>query len=499
MSKRSDLILVEDMLEAVERTNKKHIMPKTAALDRINPQMVWVLLAAIMLLPAVVIAQQPASCCQIAKNRGQQAFDKKDYTTAISHWTKGKECPDAAKCPDLDALIKKARDEQQKQKDAAAAEQTRQREAERQRQAAEQERLRREAVAKAADDAYDIAKAANTKAAYQAFLNKYPKSRHATDAKKHIAEIDKALQSAPATTTPSSATPTIPPTFAFIKGGTFDMGCTAEQKDCLDAEKTVTRVTVSDFYLGKYELTVREFQQFINATGYKTDADKDGGSYFWTGSTWEKKSGVNWKCDAAGNIRPSSEYEHPVIHVSWNDAIAYCNWRSEKEGLSKAYTISGDKVTANWNANGYRLPTEAEWEYAARGGGKAVLFGNGKNIADPSEINFFSQESAKKTYSVAGNYRGKTVPVGSLNSPNALGLHDMSGNVWEWCWDWFDSSYYAKSNNSRDPRGPDSGSFRVLRGGSWNFYPLLVRVAVRDYNAPGLRDNGIGFRLARTP
>jgi formylglycine-generating enzyme required for sulfatase activity len=400
MSRRSDLILVEDMLEAVERTNKKRIMPKAAALACANPQMVWVLLAAIMLLPAVLIAQRVASCCQIAKNRGQQAFDRKDYTTAISHWIKGKECPD------LDALIKKALDEQQKLKTA--------------------------------------------------------------DVKKHITEIDKAAQPTPAATTPSSANPTAPAGFAFIKGGTFDMGCTSEQKDCESVEKPVTRVTVSDFYLGKYEVTFDEYDAFCNATGRDKPSDHGRG-----------------------------RGQRPVINVSWNDAIAYCNWRSEKEGLTKVYTISGDKVTANWNANGYRLPTEAEWEYAARSGGKAVLFGNGENVADPKEINFNASTNYKKPYSVAGEYRQKTVPVGSLNSPNALGLHDMSGNVWEWCWDWFDIDHYAKSNNSRDPRGPDSGSYRVYRGGSWLGYPVLARIAFRIGDPPGYRYSDLGFRLAR--
>jgi len=284
----------------------------------------------------------------------------------------------------------------------------------------------------------------------------------------------------------------------FVKGGAFDMGCIAREKDCGDTETPVTRVTVSDFYIGKYEVTVREFELFINATGYQTDADKEGSSFMWTGWAGKMESGVNWKCDVAGNIRPSSEYEHPVIHVSWNDAVAYCNWLSEQEGLSKVYTINGTNVTANWNAKGYRLPTEAEWEYAARGGGKAVLFGNGKNVADPKEINFNASAIRKNDYSIAGEYRRNTIPVGSLNSPNALGLHDMSGNAAEWCWDWFDGDYYAMSNNSRDPRGPDSGSRRVIRGGSWVEAPQHVRVDNRGLGKPGFRFYGLGFRLARS-
>lgn len=280
----------------------------------------------------------------------------------------------------------------------------------------------------------------------------------------------------------------------LVKGGAFDMGGTPEQKDCRDDEKPVTRVTVDDFYMGKYAVTVREFKQFIEATGYKTDADKDGGSNFWTGSKWEKKAGVNWKCDVEGKVRPDSEHNHPVIHISWNDAAAYCNWLSEQQNLAKVYTISGNKVTADWNAKGYRLPTEAEWEYAARGGGKAVLFGNGKNVADPKEINFDASAAFKKDYSVAGEYRGKTVPVGSLNSPNALGLHDMSGNVLEWCWDWKAPYPGGHENNYR---GPASGSYRVCRGGSWFYVPQDVRVADRRYDTPAVRNGYLGFRLAR--
>ncbi|MCB0530320.1 MAG: SUMF1/EgtB/PvdO family nonheme iron enzyme, partial [Saprospiraceae bacterium] len=136
----------------------------------------------------------------------------------------------------------------------------------------------------------------------------------------------------------------------------------------------------------------------------------------------------------------------------------------------------------------YRLPTEAEWEYAAREGGKAVLFGNGKNIIDPNEINFYAKPSLKTSYSIAGTFRQKSVPVGSLNSPNALGLHDMSGNVSEWYSDWFDPVYYKKSP-SDNPTGPDSksyrvvrdlGTFYVVRGGSWSSPPETCRVAARE-------------------
>jgi formylglycine-generating enzyme len=251
----------------------------------------------------------------------------------------------------------------------------------------------------------------------------------------------------------------------LIRGGTFQMGSDDGGND----EKPVHSVTVSDFYLGKYEVTVAEFKTFIDATGYKTDADKGGSSHVYT-DTWKEQQGVNWKHDTRGTLRPSNEYNHPVLHVSWNDAVAYCKWMSEKTG------------------HPYRLPTEAEWEYAAGGG-------NGKRTKWAGT----NTESELKRYA---NYDGNqdgyatTAPVGSLQA-NALGLYDMTGNVWEWCSDWYGSDYY-KNSLSSNPTGPTSGSYRVLRGGSWDSYPRYCRVADRDYLSPGFRYSVIGFRLART-
>ena len=267
-------------------------------------------------------------------------------------------------------------------------------------------------------------------------------------------------------------------TMIAVKGGTFKMGCTSEQQDCQDREKPVHPVTLSDFYIGKYEVTVKEFATFVAATNYQTNADKGDGSYIWTGSEWKLTKGVNWKYDVKGSVRDASEYDHPVIHVSWNDAMAYCAWLSEKIGKT------------------YRLPTEAEWEYAAREGGKAVLFGNGENILYPAQANFDARADYKKPYSVVGTYREKTTSVGTF-APNALGLYDMAGNVWEWCSDWYGSDYY-KNSSQNNPTGATTGTYRVLRGGSWNGYPQGCRVAVRNNGTPSNRYDNIGFRLART-
>lgn len=283
-----------------------------------------------------------------------------------------------------------------------------------------------------------------------------------------------------------------------IEGGEFDMGDTFG--DGRSDEKPVHKVKINTFYLGRNEVSLGEFRQFINATGYETDADKIGKCWVVTDSgSWEEKDDVNWRCDTEGKQRPSDEENHPVIHVSWNDAIAYCNWLSQQEGLKEVYTISESNVTADWEANGYRLPTEAEWEYAARSLGKKYKYawGNGDpngNIAD---------ETAKTKYSswtIWEGYRDgyvHTSPVGTFPQGD-LGLNDMTGNVWEWCWDWFGSSYYQDSSED-NPKGPSSGSDRVLRGGCWFFNSVYVRAANRSYDMPTVSDNDIGFRLSRTP
>ena len=365
--------------------------------------------------------------------------------------------------------------------------------------------------------AFEKAKAENTLDAYRRYLIQFPNGAHTKDAERArqrleqptspngnkkiipyllaimlagtgIWGIPKILKSSGkgTGTTTEEVQPTKEPeiieeggiTLIKVTGGTFDMGCTSEQQYCGDDEKPVHTVTLSDFYIGKYEVTVKEFATFVAATNYQTNADKGDGSYIWTGSEWKLTKGVNWKYDVKGSVRDASEYDHPVIHVSWNDAMAYCAWLSEKTG------------------NTYRLPTEAEWEYAAREGGKAVLFGNGKNILDPAQANFNASPDYKTPYSVAGTYREKTTPVGTF-APNTLGLYDMAGNVREWCSDWYDSDYY-KNSPKNNPTGAASGTYRVLRGGSWVGYPRNCRVADRNSHTPSYRSDFIGFRLART-
>jgi sulfatase modifying factor 1 len=253
--------------------------------------------------------------------------------------------------------------------------------------------------------------------------------------------------------------------WASIPAGTFTMGSPTDEAS-READETQHQVTLSAFKMSKKEITVSQFKAFIDATGYITDADKGtlfSGSIIWTGTKFENKTGVNWKCDANGNPKPEAEYNHPVIHVSWNDAVAFAEWM------------------------GCRLPTEAEWEYACRAG-TTTPFNTGDNLTT-SQANY--DGNYPYNYNAKGEYRGKTMPTGSY-SPNAWGLYDMHGNVWEWCSDWYgDYSTGAQT----DPKGPASGSHRVRRSGSWNITAQDCRTATRRNLAPGNRGFNLGFRL----
>jgi formylglycine-generating enzyme required for sulfatase activity len=169
----------------------------------------------------------------------------------------------------------------------------------------------------------------------------------------------------------------------------------------------------------------------------------------------------------------------PVERVSWYDAVNYCNALSKKEGLTPAYTVNGTNVTWFRGANGYRLPTEAEWEYACRAG-TTTPYSSGSSV------------DAAGWY---GNNSGSvTQPVGQKQA-NAWGLYDMHGNVWEWCWDWYGN---YSSGSQTDPTGAASGSFRVLRGGGWDGLASYLRSAFRDGHNPSSQFSNYGFRLVRS-
>jgi formylglycine-generating enzyme required for sulfatase activity len=245
----------------------------------------------------------------------------------------------------------------------------------------------------------------------------------------------------------------VPEGFVFVKGGTFQMGSTNGEGD----EKPVHSVTVDDFYMSKYEVTNADYIKFLNDKGVNSNGSYGGTEYI------DMDDG-----DCAIGYRNGSFYfkgsndaddeKCPVIEVTWYGADAYCKWA------------------------GGRLPTEAEWEYAARGGNKS----NGYRYAgshNADEVAWYNGSP------------GRTHPVGQ-KKPNELGLYDMSGNVWEWCSDWYSRGYYENSPSS-NPKGPSNGSDRVDRGGSWNNYAKRCRVANRDYSDPSDGGNLLGFRLAR--
>jgi formylglycine-generating enzyme required for sulfatase activity len=257
------------------------------------------------------------------------------------------------------------------------------------------------------------------------------------------------------------------PNMVFVKGGTFQMGSNES-----DDEKPIHSVTVSDFYIGKYEVTVAEFEKFITATRYKTDAEKGGNSRVYT-TKWETKEGVYWKHDIKGDLRLRSDYNHPVIHVSWNDATAYCKWLKETTG------------------KGFRLPTEAEWEYAAGGGNQSKGYTySGSNTINNVAWNY---ENSRKLGSEHKNYG--TNPVGQKLS-NELGIYDMSGNVYEWCEDTWHSNYQNAPING-SAWIDEKSNIRLVRGGSWSINPNLCRVADRLSYNPYYRFNYIGFRVVR--
>ncbi len=240
--------------------------------------------------------------------------------------------------------------------------------------------------------------------------------------------------------------------FVYVKGGCYQMGDTFGDGRSNEKEH---EVCVLDYWLGKYEVTQGE---------------------------WEKVMGSGSNPSAFGEThRP----RYPVENVSWKNA---------QEFIEKLNKQSGKQ---------YRLPTEAEWEYAAREGGKKVRFGTGKDTIGADEANFDALAKYKAPYSRTGEYRGSTLAVGSF-APNGLGLYDMSGNVWEWCSDRYDSNYYASSPRN-NPQGPSSGAGRlvdeerVIRGGGYLDYPEGVRAARRFSRMPPNYSCDLGFRLVLPP
>jgi formylglycine-generating enzyme required for sulfatase activity len=320
-----------------------------------------------------------------------------------------------------------------------------------------------------------------------------------------------------------------PPDMIRVPGGAFQMGQPDPKMynytnnngvhfDSSD-EQPVHWVLLDDFFMAPYAVTLGEFRQFIEDSGYCTEAEEEGqGSYLYDPDEdrWILQSGICWQHDVQGALQTNER--HPVLHISWYDAVSYCNWLSERTGKIPAYRINTEtpdpdnlneadhkkwRVERLPEADGYRLPTEAEWEYAATymlhpsGKGRADInarFGNSKDEADPAELNFDASARYKAEYSKAGIFRACTLPVGSLEPPNALGIYELSGNIYEWCQDWYADDYYHNSSEA-NPQGPNQGSYRVIRGGSWNNDSRSCRAAYRNFIAAVYRNDNFGFRL----
>lgn len=240
--------------------------------------------------------------------------------------------------------------------------------------------------------------------------------------------------------------------FGYFQGGEYSMG--SGRGDF--TEKPVRKVTIGSFIIGIKEVTMGEYLEFCEKTGNK---------------------------DFIPNSPPwGYAKELPVSGVSWFDAIEYCNWKSETENLVPCYKKTGLNVTWNTNANGYRLPTEAEWEFIAKEG----------------QINYPYQFSGSNDINSVGwtsRNSNNTVHVGGSFAPNGFGVYDMTGNVWEWCWDWYAATYYQKQENN-NPTGPVTGTTRVLRGGSWSSDDTPI--TYRHNQAPTTKSFDIGFRIVRS-
>ncbi|AEE49173.1 formylglycine-generating enzyme family protein [Haliscomenobacter hydrossis] len=312
-----------------------------------------------------------------------------------------------------------------------------------------------------------------------------------------------------------------PPEMVIVEGGSFAMGLDSTillyndgkgNKEHSDNEQSVYQVVLADFWMATHPVTLGEFRRFVQETGYQTLAEKEGWSWSYDAETgeWEKIEGQNWQCNTKGTLQINDR--HPVLHLSWYDALEYCNWLSRAAGLAEVYQIDylnpdahnlaeNDDlkwtVKVNWETSGYRLPTEAEWEYAARERGRSVRFGNGQDIADPTQMNFDASSHYKIDYSIVGIYRAATVPADAF-APNALGIFNMSGNVAEWCWDWYANDYYQYSP-LENPHGPAEDAYRVLRGGSWFYNTKYCRSSFRFSNLPAYRFSDFGFRVVLFP
>jgi formylglycine-generating enzyme required for sulfatase activity len=274
----------------------------------------------------------------------------------------------------------------------------------------------------------------------------------------------------------------------LIPAGKFLMGSPEHDQEDQSDEKPQHEVTITrPFYLALHTVTLGQFRQFVKEADYQSESEKDGQGGWGYNEARNAFEGRNPKYNWQNTGWAQTE-RHPVVNVTWSDAVTFCAWLSRKEGRE------------------YRLPTEAEWEYACRAGTRTRFF-TGDNEKSLDGFANVADRALKRKFP---GWRVVDIddgfvfaaPVGCFK-PNPWGLYDMHGNVWQWCADWYDEQYYGQKGN-RDPKGPDSGGRRVLRGGSWDNYRGVGRAALRLRLEPDDRGSIFGFRVAcslspRTP
>ena len=301
---------------------------------------------------------------------------------------------------------------------------------------------------------------------------------------------------------------------AYIPDGEFEMG--RHLGEGYDDERPVHAVLVDEFFMSKYEITNQQYCDYLN------DANSLGLIEVRSGVVYASPGGTDPYCDS-NSYDDDSQIDYsggifsvrtkagrdmsddPMVEVSWYGAASYCNWKSSQEGYESCYNLS--TWECDFSKHGYRLPTEAEREYAARGGQHNPYYrfpwGDTISHSQANYNSFWEGGSPYYPYDVSPTEGSHpdwddgiwpiTSVVGSF-AANGYGLYDMTGNVWEWCNDWYDSNYYNVSPYD-NPEGPVSGTYRVMRGGAWNYDAYYSRVAYRDLSGPDNRSFSGGFRI----
>ncbi len=304
-----------------------------------------------------------------------------------------------------------------------------------------------------------------------------------------------------------------PNEFVYIPAGTFEMG---DHHDGMSYSLPLHDVFLDSFYMSRYEITNKQYCDFLNSAilagdikdpnltgGVVYAADDTSNSYpYCNTSTYSSYSQINYSVGVFSvNIKDGTTdmSNHPMVEINWYGCVAYCNWKSQQDRLESCYNLSS--WDCDFTKNGYRLPTEAEWEYAARGGEHSPYYRYPwADSIDGSMANYWESGDPYETGAYpwttpVGYYDGGQTPAGT-DMVNGYGLYDIAGNVWDWCNDWYNSSYYSTSPEN-NPTGPASSpdDYRVLRGGIWSFYDSFCRVAFRGYALPDACAYELGFRV----